>query len=283
MTFTKTVLVPLDGSSHATGAIPVARELAKLLHASVTVLHVTDHAPAPAALLKRLKLSREDARGLVIECRSGSAAELIAREAVERHATMIVMCPQIRTDLRSHALGSIAAAVLRTAHCPVVLVPAARNRKSWTLCRLLVPHDGTPTSAATMGPATDFALMAAAELVVLYVDAPASQRPTEPGTLVSPRYVDQRQHEWPTWKKEFLDRLMAIGKAKNGIAIHFAVGYGDAGSVIVDHAQHCDLIVLGWRGSFELDRAQTLRHVIRHATCPMIVFRLDQDEAHGHN
>ena len=156
MTFTKTVLVPLDGSTHATAAMPVARGFAELLHATVAVLLVTDDALAGTALVERMKLSCEDARGLIVERRPGAAAAVIIHEAAERHAAMIVMCPQIRTDLKSRALGSVAAAVLRGAPCPVVLVPPARGRKVWALRRLLVPHDGTPTSAATIGPATDF-------------------------------------------------------------------------------------------------------------------------------
>ena len=214
MTSAKTVLVPLDGSVHATAAIPVARGLAELLHATVALLHVSDDALTPAALVERMKLSGEDVPGLIVEHRPGAAAAEIVKEARERHAAMIVMCPQIRTDLRWRALGSVAAAVLRTAPCPVVLVPPARGRKRWALHRLLVPHDGTPTSAATIGPAADLALRSAAELVVLHVATPGAETPTEPGTLVSPRYVDQPQHEWPAWAQEFLARLCAVGDVR---------------------------------------------------------------------
>lgn len=278
MTSTGTVLVPLDGSVRATAAMPVARALARLLRATVAVVHVTDETLTPATLAERLKLSLDDTRGLVIDCRRGVPAEIIMKEAVDRHAAIIVMCPQIRTDLQSRALGSVAAAVLRGAPCPVVLVPPARGRKLWALDRLLVPHDGSPTSAATMGPATDFASMAAAELVVLHVAAPGNERPTEPGTFVSPRYIDQPHHEWPAWSQEFVDRLRAVGRAKNGIEISFAVAHGEAGSVIVDYARRCDLVVLGWRGALEPDRARTIRHVIRHTLCPVMVFRLDRDD-----
>jgi len=280
MTSAKTVLVPLDGSVHATAAVPVARELAKLFHATLAVLHVTDDALAPAALIERIKLTGEDVRGLVVERRPGGAAAIIVQEAAERHAAMIVMCPLIRTDVGSRALGSVAAAVLVAAPCPVVLVPPARGRKSWALRRLLVPHDGTPTSAATIGPATDFALMAAAELVVLHIATPGTERPTERGTLVSPRYVDQPQHEWPVWAQEFLDRLRAVGGARHGIDIRLAVAQGEAGSAIVHFAQEndSDLIVLGWRGVLEPDRAQTMRRVLRDSKCPVIVFRLDRDD-----
>ena len=277
MTSPKTVLVPLDGSVRATAAIPVARGFAELLQATVAVLHVSDDALAPAALVERMRLSSEEVQGLVVEQRPGAAAAAIAQEASERQAAMIVMCPQIRTDLPSRALGSVAAAVLRAAPCPVVLVPPARGRKRWGLHRLLVPHDGTPTSAATMGPATDFASMAAAELVVLHVATPGAERPTEPGTLVSPRYVDQPQHEWPAWAEEFVDRLRAVGGAREGVKIRLMVAQGDAGSAIVDFARQSDLVVLGWRGVLEADRARTMRRVIRDTMSPVIVFRLDQD------
>jgi nucleotide-binding universal stress UspA family protein len=280
MTSPKTVLVPLDGSAHATAAIPVARGLAELLHATVAVLHVSDDALVPSALIERMKLSSEDLHGLVVERRPGAAAAVIVQEAAKRHTTMIVMCPQIRTDVRSRTLGSVAAAVLRAAPCPVVLVPPARGSKGWALRRLLVPHDGTPTSAATIGPATDFASIAAAELVVLHVATPGAERPTEPGTLVSPRYVDQPQHEWPAWGQEFLDRLRAVGGVKDGAGIRLAVAQGDAGAAILDFAQQSDLVVLGWRGALEPDRARTMKRVIRDSLCPVIVFRLDRDDEH---
>jgi nucleotide-binding universal stress UspA family protein len=277
MTSAKNVLVPLDGSVHATAAIPVARGFGELLNATVALLHVSDDALTPAALVERMRLSGEDVPGLIVEHRPGAAAAEIVKAAGERHAAMIVMCPQIRTDLRWRALGSVAAAVLRAAPCPVVLVPSARGRKRWELHRLLVPHDGTPTSAATIGPATDLALKAAAELVVLHVATPGAETPTEPGTLVSPRYIDQPQHEWPAWAQEFLARLCAVGGARGETEIRLAVAQGDAGAAIVDFARQSDLIVLGWRGVLEPDRARTMQRVIRDTTCPVIVFRVGRN------
>jgi nucleotide-binding universal stress UspA family protein len=276
MTSARTVLVPLNGSVHATAAISVARGLAELYHATVAVLHVADGALASTALVDHVQLSSEDVRGLVVEQRPGAAAAVIVREAAERGAALIVMCPRTRTDRAARTLGTVAEAVLRAARCPVVLVPPARGRTRWALRRLLLPHDGTPTSAAAIAPATHLASMAAAELVVLHVATPGTERPTEPGTLVSPRYVDQPQHEWPAWGQEFLDRLRAVGRATNGINIRLALAHGEAGSAIVNFARQndSDLIVLGWRGSLEPERAQTIRQVVRGASCPVIVFRV---------
>ena len=280
MTPAKTVLVPLDGSIHATAAVPVARRLAALFHATLAVLHVSDDALASAALVERMKLSSQDMRGLVVDQRSGAAAVSIVQAASERHAALIVMCPQTRMDSKPRVFGSVAEAVLRAAPCPVVLVPPTRGHRDWALKQLLLPHDGTPTSAATIGPATQLASMAAAQLVVLHVATAGPELPTEPGTLVSPRYVDQPQHEWPAWAQEFLHRLRAIGRATDGVDIRLALAQGEAGSAIVDFARKndSDLIVLGWRGALEPDRARTMRRVIRETICPVGVFRLDRDD-----
>ena len=280
MTSAQTVLVPLDGSIRATAAVPVARGLAELFHATLAVLHVSEETLESAALADRMKLSSRDLRGLVVDQRTGAAAARIVQEATERHAALIVMCPRTRMDARPRTLGTVAEAVLRAARCPVVLVPPTRGRRDWALRQLLLPHDGTPTSAATIGPATDLASKAAAKLVVLHVATAGAERPTEPGTLVSPRYVDQPQHEWPAWAEEFLDRLRAVGRATDGVDIRLVLAQGEAGSAIVDFARRndSDLIVLGWRGVLEYDRAHTMRHVIRESICPVIVFRLDRND-----
>jgi len=280
MTPAKTVLVPLDGSVHATAAVPVARRLAELFDATLSVLHVSDEALASAALVDRMKLSSQDVRGLVVDQRSGAAAVSIVQAASERHAALIVMSPQTRTDARPRVFGRVAEAVLRAALCPVVFVPPTRGHRDWALHQLLLPHDGTPTSAATIGPATQLASIAAAKLVVLHVATAGTERPTEPGTLVSPRYVDQPQHEWPAWAQEFLDRLRAIGRARDGVDISLALAQGEAGSAIVDFARQnaIDLIVLGWRGALEPDRARTMQRVIREAISPVIVFRVERDD-----
>jgi nucleotide-binding universal stress UspA family protein len=274
MTAPRTVLVPLDGSYGATAAIPVAQHLAGLLHATVVLLHVGDDMLAQGTLVERMSLSAGDVQGFVIEQRPGTAADVIVREAAGWHAAMIVMCPQVRTDIRSRTFGHVADAVLRAALCPVVLVPPARGRRPWSLRQVLVPHDGTPTSAATIAPAADLAVTAAAELVVLHVATPVRAQRVEPGTFGVPRYVDEPQHEWGAWTQEFVDRLRAIGRARSDIRIRLVLAEGEAGAAIVRLARESDLVVLGWRGMLEPGRALTMQRVIHDAACPVIIFRL---------
>ena len=58
--------------------------------------------------------------------------------------------------------------------------------------------------------------------------------------------------------------------------IRLVLAQGEAGAAIVEFARHnaSDLIALAWRGSLEPERAQTMRRVIREASCPVIVFRV---------
>ena len=104
---------------------------------------------------------------------------------------------------RGKMLGRTAMKVLHDAPCPVVLVPPERGATPWHLHHVLVPHDGTPTTSAALQPAAELAERGRAELLVVHVtDIRAA--PAEPGSLTTPRYVDQPQHEWPAWTSEFV-------------------------------------------------------------------------------
>jgi nucleotide-binding universal stress UspA family protein len=271
-----TLLVPLDGSTNATAALSVARGLAHLKGATVVLIHVGREALAPDELLARMRLSAEDVRGLVIDQCTGSPADAIVREAAARHTVLIVMCGPAQPDGPLHAFGSVLGDVLRTAPCPVVLVPSIRSRYPWALRQLVLPHDGTPTSAAAIAPTADLASRAGADLVVLHVATAGAEPPAESGTFVTPRYLDQPQHEWPTWSREFLERVRGLGHLANIEKIRLVLAQGEASAAILEFARRnaSDLIALAWRGSLEPERAQTIRRVISDASCPVIVFRV---------
>ena len=273
-----TLVVPLDDSSNATAALSVARGLAHLNGATVMLINVGREAVAADKLLDRMKLSAEDVRGLVIDQCTGSPADAIAQEAATRHIVLIVMCAPAGPDGPLLAVGSVLGDVLRTALCPVVLVPSSPGRHPWALRQMVLPHDGTPTSAAAIAPAADLASRAGADLVVLHVATPGAERPIELGTFVAPRYLDQPQHEWPAWSREFLERVRGLAYPANTERIRLKLAQGEVSAAILDFARHnvSDLIALAWRGSLEPERARTLKRVIRDASCPVIVFRVQE-------
>jgi nucleotide-binding universal stress UspA family protein len=186
------------------------------------------------------------------------------------------MCTHTSADKPRGALGSVAREVLMRAPCPVVLVHPERGLRPWRLHRLLLPHDGTPTGAAAIRPAAALALRAGAELAVLHVAARGAGRPGEPGSFAAPRYVDQLQHGWPEWTREFLERLRAVGRCPAALTTRLFLATGETGPAIVEFAtsQGSDLIALAWRGVLEPGRAVTARAVIGGAPCPIVVFRV---------
>lgn len=273
-----TILAPLDGTEGAIHALPIARTLAGLTGGIVQVVHIGEPILPPSAVLAKLGLTPEQISGSVLDQASGQPSERIVALAAERGSALIVMCTHTRTDTPRGTLGSVADAVLRDASCPVVLVEPEDRHRSWLPRRILLPHDGTPTMAAALPPAADLAVRTKAELLVLHVCVPGVRPPTEPGTLLAPRYVDQPQHEWSAWAREFLARLATLGHCPAQLQPRLLVGVGDPGTEIARAAKEhdCDLIVLGWQGNLEAGHGSTVKTVIREAVCPVFALRVDR-------
>lgn len=265
------ILVPLDGTPHATVALPVAQELARLCGGTLHVLHVAARRTPPRALLRELGLSPEALRGTVLDVATGSPAAAIVRAARRNEGAIIVLCTHTGMDKPYGALGHVADEVLRTSPVPIVLVQPERGHRPWVVDHILLPHDGTPTTAAGFGLAADLAVRAGAELLILHVAGARERQPEEPGTYTVPRYIDQPQHEWPSWAAEFLERAMVAVPA--GLELRLQLAAGEPGAEIVRYAREhgTDLIVIAWHGHVAPERAATMKRVIHHAPCPVLV------------
>jgi nucleotide-binding universal stress UspA family protein len=263
------ILVPLDGSSVALTALPIAKVLAEIEQARLRFVHVTDPKSVGADLLPPPRLP--EIHGSTIDVRTGEPAEQILHFAAEIKPRLIVMCKY--TAGESDKIGSTTMKVLRNAPSPVVLVPPGRGTAPWHLHHVLVPHDGTPTTSAGVRPAAELAERSGAELLVAHVTG-TGVAPLEPGSLTMSRYLDQPHHEWPAWTDEFIKRFACICPLGH-LHVRLFLAHGDPAMEIVRLAkkQFMDLIVLAWRGKWEGDRAATLKAVLRGAHCPVMVIR----------
>jgi nucleotide-binding universal stress UspA family protein len=145
----KRILVPVDFSEPSLAALRHAIELARPLKATVDVLHVVEavaYAPMVGATvdLDQLREERErEARRQLDRLvatlgkgrgrkrallRVGTAARSIVDEAKRRGADLIVMATEGRHGIGRWLLGSVAERVVRTAGCPVLIVPPRRSR-----------------------------------------------------------------------------------------------------------------------------------------------------------
>ena len=259
------ILVALDGSEHAPAAMPVAKVLAGIEQAALRILRVAERA-------EQLESEAPVLDGFTVDARIGEPAAEILHVAEEMKPRLIVMCTRTAAD-RGRCWSSTATKVLRNAPCPVVLVPSERGATPWHLQHVLVPHDGTPTTSAALRPAAELAERAGAELLVAHV-TDISAAPAEPGSLTTPLYVDQPQHEWPAWTSEFVERLACICPLGH-LHVRIFLAHGNPAVEIVRLAkkQTTDLMVLAWRGEWEAPRAATLKGILREAHCPVMVVR----------
>jgi nucleotide-binding universal stress UspA family protein len=269
------ILVPLDGSVDARAALPVAEAFAKVLGASLQIMHVSSRVPPTlSTLAERLGLEQAVLHAWSLDTRTGEPSREIISAATSLGAKLIVMCTHTVATSPTTLLGHTALDVLRAGPCPIVLVSPRQRLEGWQLRRILLPHDGSPTANAAVALAADLVTRSGAELLVFQVGGTGVRGPSERGSLTMPRYVDQPQHEWPIWTGELLERLGSC-RPDGALPAHLHVSCGDPGSEIVRLAaeRSADLIVLAWKGEWSGTHASTLKRVVGDAHCPLLVVR----------
>ncbi len=269
------ILVPLDGRAAALPALAVAKVFSDLEGAPVRILHVTAQALPTADLARHLGLRTGGLPDARIEARAGEPAAAILAAAGDLHARLIVLCTHTAPGSPAAKVGATALSVLRGASCPVILVNPARSLPDWRLRKVLLPHEGTPATSDAAKPGAELARRAGAELLVLLVAASGAANPQERGTLTSPIYMDQPQHEWPVWVGEFLERLACVCPLDD-LRVRLLLGRGSPSLEIlrVAREESVDLIVLAWKGNWSPEHAETLKAVVREAACPVMVVRV---------
>lgn len=273
----KVIVVALDGSTHALDAVPVASTLATILGATIRLVHVGPEPPNPPEALASAGLEAAQLKGRVLDTRAGEPSVEIVRAARESGASFIVMCTHTGVLRVGRPLGGTALGVLEAAPCPLVLVRPERGTRPWALRRILLPHDGTPTTSAAVGPAAVLAREAGAELVVLHVAGPRARLSDEAGAIAPPRYLDQPQHEWPAWVGEFIERLGCLCPLES-VKVRMALAHGEPSKETIRFAEEngSDLIALAWRGAWAGDRAAIVKDLMRRSPCPTMVVRADR-------
>jgi nucleotide-binding universal stress UspA family protein len=271
-----TVLVALNGSSSALAAMPVARALADAQEATLHVVHISDPVEEPRKAMTKLGLGLDDVRRTVISVAGGDPAHAILDLARELHGRAIVLCTHTGCDKAAGALGHVSRNILLTAPYPVVLVPPGRGVEPMQLRTILVPYDGTQSTAAALGPALALARAADSSIVVLHVTegsgAPAAGREALPAL----RYVDQAHHELPAWMREVLGRICRLAHCEDTPRLKLRLAAGKPGGTIAAYAREhdVDLVVMPWHGTLAPTRAATVKAIIEDAYCPVMLLRI---------
>jgi len=137
------ILVPLDGSTLATQALPHAEMLAHTLRAELTLFRAVEEVQVATEVIeadqaqqrlvdqaeRSLKVLAESLEHQVNKPRAvldvGEPAQKIIEYAKKHGVDLIVMSTHGRTGLSRLVYGSVAEAVLHTAPCSVLLIRAS--------------------------------------------------------------------------------------------------------------------------------------------------------------
>ncbi len=167
----KHILVPLDGSTRAQSALPVAARIARSYGGSLTLLEVVETTTQHGAYLQPViedekteatryleKVAKSpELAGIETDIKVlvGAVASTIITAVQASHANLIVICSHGYTGFKRWTLGSVAEKIARHAPVPILIL-----REGDTLStpspekpvRALVPLDGSPFSEAAFEP-----------------------------------------------------------------------------------------------------------------------------------
>jgi nucleotide-binding universal stress UspA family protein len=233
----KRILVPLDGSSRAESALPVAARIAHAYGGSITLLRVVEtpvefspYMVSPnyekeaidadiarvTEYLEKAALAEELA-GIEIEIKAvfGGVVSTIISAAQVYHADLIVMCSHGYTGFKHWMLGSVADKITRNAPVPVLILREGAGLpaiSSGQAVRALVALDGSPLSEAVFEPVAYLiaglahATTQKGELRLLRVE----DLPFSSGKLKSQTHIDSETRDQSARAaKDYLDSLTA--------------------------------------------------------------------------
>jgi nucleotide-binding universal stress UspA family protein len=181
------ILIPVDGSENFEKTLHYVQQLGERGHTSVVLLHVSSEPDVQATSNEELPanrhpllnglyeaLTRDDWR-VEARLRSGEPVEQIIRMAIKLPASLIVMSTHGRSGLENIREGSVTEQVVRQSPCPVFVLHAAIADTSGShpdhlFRRMLVPLDGTDTSAAILPCVQKFAKQHDTEVVLFHDD-----------------------------------------------------------------------------------------------------------------
>lgn len=278
MALPKNILYPVDFSDRCRGVWPVVSEMGRRLGAPITILHALDldfRNGVDASSLQTIRDHLKEELGLFPESNipnirrelvDGPAAECIVRFASQIEAPLIMMPTRGHTRFRQLLLGSVTAAVLHDAVCPVWT--EAHTEDGSTQARaprsIVCAIDMGARTAEILQRASEFNTKFGSFLHVVH---------SVPG--IDPRFPSgaaSRAHRFLVDKAQE-DFTKQCGETEFATALEIVEDVGLVDGILGAAARHrADLLLIG-RGVIQgpLGRLRTNAHeLIRRSPCPVL-------------
>jgi nucleotide-binding universal stress UspA family protein len=289
------VLCPVDLSDISQHALDHAAAIAHWYQAQLTLLHVFATVPimdAPPLVLEdadreRLQKSiRQMAAGLTpdvhVDVRVEQAEHVhseVLRQLEATGADLLVLGTHGRSGFQRLFLGSVTEKVIRKATCPTLVVPPRAAdvppNAPVQFKRILCAIDFSDSSLSALAYALNLAGEADAHLTLLHVIEMPPELRENP---LAPDFDIDRLHA--AAEADARRRLQDLipDQARTFATVDTAVVEGGAYRRVLQRAaeEQADLIVMGVHGRSAIDLlvfGSTTHHVIRTATCPVLIVR----------
>lgn len=267
------VLVALDENAAPEESIAMGRLVSTTLHHPLHGVFVSRFPTDVCDVPKILQVPSQALEGFVLDIEQGDPATRLL-EISDSHPTAFLIVGADPHAGDKLGVGPVATRAIEDSKSPVLVVrPGATS----ALRRILVPLDGTPSTAIALEPATELARAAGAALDIVLVGEAQHLPPSiEHGAMLAPQYVDQPHHEWPAFSGEFVERFVhTLGHCSSDVPMRFFLGAGDPGEEILRYASTLgsDLAVLVWHGLASARHGSIFQAVVRRASCPVLILR----------
>lgn len=293
----KQILVPLDGSTFAEAALPLALALSTKTKAALHLVTVVEPIPAFAyeewasaarewseEYLKNVteRVAASTGGELTTALHTGHVVETLLAEAASRKADVVVMATHGRGALSRAWLGSVADGFMREADRPVIFVrpeegepPPAEPSEDFET--LLVPLDGSELSESALSHATEFGeLFGSAYHLTRVVSYPLDiASPYLPTTVqINQNILADAKAGAAEYLEDCADRMRRRGlRVTTSVAVDAQAGRG---ILLEAEAVGCDVIAMATHGRTGVGRlvlGSAADKVLRGTRVPLLLHR----------
>jgi nucleotide-binding universal stress UspA family protein len=287
------VLCPIDFSDTSQHALVHAAAFARWYQARLTLLYVFVNLPTldlPPLVLGDADRARLESDMRAMAAPSGVSVDLhveqagyahdeILRQVAATAADLLVLGTHGRSGFQRLFLGSVTEKVIRKATCPTLVVPPRASDvpadAPVRFRRILCAIDFSEGSLSALAYALNVAEEADARLTLLHVIETPPELRENP---LAPDFdIDSIHAAAAADARRRLDDLVPE-QARTYCTVETAVVDGRAYRKVLQRAaeEETDLIVMGVHGRGAVDLllfGSTTHHIIRAATCPVLIVR----------
>ncbi|MGB5305801.1 MAG: universal stress protein [Gammaproteobacteria bacterium] len=263
------IVIPLDGTESVSEILLYAKSITPRADTEIALLHVLPLTGSAGVMSTHVDEIHDslavDGWTVRREVRMGDPVEEIMKFALLMPATMLLMSTHGRSGLERLRAGSVTEQVLKRSPCPVFILHTTRpeptdQRTEKLFHRILVPLDGTQTSASILECVKRFSIMHDSEVILFHDELDSSfseQQKAEIKTVMQDQSVELANTglkvmlDFSTYRRPILEILNKIDELN--ISLVSMATHGESGA------------------RRALDESVTAE-VIRHANCPLLVW-----------